>query len=447
MKEKENLARPQIKNLLAKRRNLLIASAIAIIGLSIIGITVVTHNRDSASEQEKSEYSEAISNYNIVAEDYKKIRELASLKDASDLPTASEPKKCLAVSSGKRISKNKIAQDMAQIQNETEALNEALSLAQSIFNQKISEYNEAVKNYNTVADEYSKIRGIISLENIDSLPEAKLCKAPLEKNITVSDFIENAISQDTAIQNIGPILQDADELKDALALAHSAFNQKISEYNEAAQNYNAVMDEYKRIRTITALENIDGLPKATAHKISLEENSEISDFVKQAVSQDVIVRNTGLITQETEELLYALILAQQITAPCEDWVIERLKSIPSITGVQAVTKSHDPNQLLNVSGGYISCVYFSVTQIDQRAIQGTSIIDKGTDAGGAIEVYKTVTDAQNRCDYLGQFDNTLLYSGSYAIVGTTVIRTSYLLTNEQQVELTDNIATAFTALT
>ena len=79
-------------------------------------------------------------------------------------------------------------------------------------------------------------------------------------------------------------------------------------------------------------------------------------------------------------------------------------------------------------------------------MKGDSIIAKGTDAGGAIEVYKTLEDALNRCDYLSQFDGTLLYSGSYTIVGTIVIRTSYKLTDEQQVELTNNIMQAFTVL-
>lgn len=87
---------------------------------------------------------------------------------------------------------------------------------------------------------------------------------------------------------------------------------------------------------------------------------------------------------------------------------------------------HDPNQLL----GRTSCVYFSVKQISTDAVSGSDIVEKGTDGGGAIEVYANVEDAKNRCDYLKQFDNTLLYSGAYALIGTMVIRTSYLLSNE-----------------
>ena len=55
-------------------------------------------------------------------------------------------------------------------------------------------------------------------------------------------------------------------------------------------------------------------------------------------------------------------------------------------------------------------------------------------------------DAEARCEYLSGFDNTILYTGSYAIVGTMVIRISYAYTDEAQYEMTDRIAKAFTQL-
>lgn len=215
------------------------------------------------------------------------------------------------------------------------------------------------------------------------------------------------------------------------------FEQMISDYNEAAKNYNIVAEEYVRIKEITSLENIDGLPEVEDTIPFLDEN---------ATPEDTIEQDTEKIIEKTNELLATLILAQQITDPDEEWIIERLKSVDDIMVVQATTESHDPNHLLKVDGGYTSCTYFSVKGIRQSSIKGEDVVEKGTDAGGAIEVYKTVTDAKNRCEYLGQFDNTLLYSGSYAIVGTTVIRTSYLLSNEKQIELTNKITAAFTAL-
>ena len=109
-----------------------------------------------------------------------------------------------------------------------------------------------------------------------------------------------------------------------------------------------------------------------------------------------------------------------------------------------MTEDNNPDGLLNKDGGYSSCVYFTVEKIDSEKIKGDSIVAKGADAGGAIEVYSTLEEAEVRCEYLSGFDGTILYSGSYAIVGTMVIRTSYLLTNEEQYELTDIITQTLT---
>lgn len=72
------------------------------------------------------------------------------------------------------------------------------------------------------------------------------------------------------------------------------------------------------------------------------------------------------------------------------------------------------------------------------------LVAKGTDAGGAVEVFSSVEDAEARCEYLAGFDNTLLCSGSYAIIGTMVIRTSYRLDGESQPDLTIEITQEFT---
>lgn len=79
-------------------------------------------------------------------------------------------------------------------------------------------------------------------------------------------------------------------------------------------------------------------------------------------------------------------------------------------------------------------------------VDGDSPVSKGTDGGGAIEVYGTLEDAEARCEYLHGFDNTILYTGSYAIVGTMVIRISYIYTTEEQYEMTNRITKELTKL-
>ena len=135
-----------------------------------------------------------------------------------------------------------------------------------------------------------------------------------------------------------------------------------------------------------------------------------------------------------------------VTNPSSDFVIKKLKSIPTITGVEAATESNDPNGSLNKPGGYTSAIYFTDSEV-QDQIDGSDIIAKGTDAGGQIEVYKSPEEAQKRNTYLSAFDGVGLFNfGSHEVCGTCVIRTSSKLTATQQKELTKKIVDSLTQL-
>lgn len=125
--------------------------------------------------------------------------------------------------------------------------------------------------------------------------------------------------------------------------------------------------------------------------------------------------------------------------PTEEFIIAGLREIPNIVDIAAATEYNDPNGQLNKEGGYISHVFFSVDVIDQDQIYGVTLIDKGTDAGGSIEVYKTKRDAEKRDRYLASFDGTVLTSGSHKVVGTCVVRTSHELAASLQNILEYNI--------
>lgn len=218
-------------------------------------------------------------------------------------------------------------------------------------------------------------------------------------------------------------------------------------YNEAVISYNQQAEKYNTAAARTSLDNINGLPSAL--DLLTEESEAFWDNMKVVLganSREKIIADTETITELTEQIKMATEIVRQITAPPQDWVIERLSDVPGITGSQAVSEKLDPDDLLGKNGSYQACVYFTVSGIDPAKIPGESIVEKGTDAGGAIEIYATLPDAETRCEYLSGFDDTVLYSGSYAIVGTVVIRTSYKLTNEQQIELTNAITQAFTSL-
>ena len=91
---------------------------------------------------------------------------------------------------------------------------------------------------------------------------------------------------------------------------------------------------------------------------------------------------------------------KQVTAPEESFVIERIKDIDTVTGVEAVTEDNDPNGDLGKSGGYTAAIYFSSNQVSPADLyltgEFTPIVDAGCDGGGAVEVYATVEDAEKR---------------------------------------------------
>lgn len=214
----------------------------------------------------------------------------------------------------------------------------------------------------------------------------------------------------------------------------SAMNdaQKILDKKEA------VYDNTTKEAFITALSDakaaqrkIPDLPKKTA-----DINAETKKLSEPLDYSSVI----NAISEKQTAYQNSVLQMKQITNPNEDFVIQRLKGIPNISGYQAVTEDHDPNGNLNKQGGYTSTVYFSTPLINQSSVYGNDIVDKGTECGGAIEVYASEEDAEKRDSYLASFDGTgMLNSGSHKVLGTIVIRTSTKLTATQQNKFTNNI--------
>ena len=133
-----------------------------------------------------------------------------------------------------------------------------------------------------------------------------------------------------------------------------------------------------------------------------------------------------------------------VNAPSETYVIECLKKVPNIIDIAAATEDNDPNGQLNKQGGYIAHVYFSSDLINQSIFEETSVIKNGTDCGGSVEVYSNISDVTRRNEYLATFDGGSLASGSHAIVGTVLVRTSDKLKASQQKALETNIIAALT---
>lgn len=319
----------------------------------------------------------------------------------------------------------------AEAQRAAEAENLLMQKQAEQYSLLCAEYNSAVEEYNVEVNRISTLFDKLSKYDVlNSIPK-------IEPKATI---------QNTNNKIDATIINELSNQKNTICENTKALNTKyadicISAYDTIIERHTVLAEAFDEMVKNASIDYIDGIPN---HSIKIEKNKiepESPEF-----SLDDYINEIEAISNETQTLAGYYSVIDQITNPNEQWVIQKLKSIASITETMPVTSKKDPNQLLGKNGGYVCCVYFSLKNIDQNSMPGESIVDKGTDAGGSIEVYPNVESAKNRCAYLSQFDNTLLYSGSYVIVGTMVIRTSYKLTDEEQIKTTNDIIKAFTTV-
>lgn len=160
------------------------------------------------------------------------------------------------------------------------------------------------------------------------------------------------------------------------------------------------------------------------------------------------------ITEEIEDLKNAQKLLkdsrkkyEMLLNPTNEFVEERLLRVDNIDKVKGVTEDNDPNGNLNKPGGYTAQVYFSSPLVnDEYGSFSGDVIEDGTAGGGSVEVYKTVSEAKKRNEYLSTFDGGFLSNGSHTVYGSIVIRVSDELTASQQKTLEEAILEALTEL-
>jgi len=297
----------------------------------------------------------------------------------------------------------------------------ALSLT-ACSNKALDEANTAVETYNTAVAAY----------NEKAEPYNEAVKAVVAAN----DELQKEIDGCQEVINAGEEPYDPETLEALKAAMAEASDAKVAAPEE--------LDVYE---TVSVSENAKKaeLEELTAKVTADTETMTNFSFPETPEKPDYTSNITGLseAKQIYEDSIQSL---KQITAPTDDFVIERIQTIDTITAIAPVTEDHDPNGKLNKQGGYTGCIYFRDSQVDQSQLyvdgDPNDVIDVGTQGGGAIEIYRTVEEAQARDAYLAGFDGTAFTSGSHYIKGTCLIRTSDELNGTQQLELTEKITQA-----
>lgn len=284
---------------------------------------------------------------------------------------------------------------------------------------KSADYNDAIKLEE--AKDYSSAATIY-----EELGEYKDSKEHLEYCNNMIDVIEKYNVARTAAEEKNVELDNAISAAEALILEREpALDETLIPVLETA------VSEAK-----AAKQSIPEMPETENEIISV--NDALNEIDYSDVLSNLSEKQSAL---ERSIKQYAL-----VNAPTEAYIIECLKKVPNVIDISAVTEDNDPNGHLNKAGGYTAQVYFSSDLINQDDITGSTVIEKGTDCGGSIEVYSTVEDANSRNDYLASFDGGIFASGSHIVVGTVLVRTSDELTASQQKEMEANIIAVLTEI-
>ena len=224
---------------------------------------------------------------------------------------------------------------------------------------------------------------------------------------------------------------------------------EIKKLQELVDNEDKPLDETTIDAAKEALKNagaskivIGEMPKAT--KDILSRTKELSTPVDY--SDELTALSTAYTNLENSKKQY-----KQVVNPSEEFVMQRILTVDDVADARAVTEDQDPNGNLHKAGGYTSTIYFESKTVNQSDVYVSGkyadvLIDKGTDAGGAIEVYENVEDAEKRRDYLATYDGTIYANGTHTVIGTVLVRTSNELTATQQKELEQKVIDALTRL-
>lgn len=179
-------------------------------------------------------------------------------------------------------------------------------------------------------------------------------------------------------------------------------------------------------------------------KTQLVEAISASKKAKDDQSYKKVTKTVKTATKAYKDSIQQL---KQITKPSESFLLERAKTVKTITKVEAATEKTDANKLMNKAGEYYAYIALRSSLVKDETLNGQSPVEAGTDGGAVIEAFKSVKDAKARNKYLSAFDGSGAFSpGSHKIVGILIVRTSNQLSASEQKTLENDIIQALIKL-
>ena len=279
-------------------------------------------------------------------------------------------------------------------------------------------YAAKVSEYNTVVDAYNK--------------DIEPYNADVEKVISANSEFEDHINSAQSTVDSGDEPYKA-KTKDALSeIIKKARAAEI----DAPETYDAQenLSEDQSLKSSSVDEIEAASQKVEASKTELTGKDE--EVKAASISLPDYMDHIEALDKGKSDLEDSYAIRKQITNPKQKFVMKRISKVKPIVNMAPVTEKNDPNGHLGKKGGYTSTIYMSCKWLSTRSLSGNKLIDEGTSAGGAIEVYRNVDDAKRRDSYLGGFDGTAFSSGYHEVLGTMVLRASDDLPYSKQKKLT-----------
>ena len=252
-------------------------------------------------------------------------------------------------------------------------------------------------------------------------------------------------------RDAGELLRECNDMIaaiDGFASAAQGLQEKNDELDRAIEEASAVAEAGMPALDENLRQELkDAIADASSAKIEIplqpEEYEEITAETERMQSVDYSAQ-TGLLGDKADVLADSFDRCALICAPSEEYVIACLENVGGVMQIAPATPGHDPNGYLGRPGSYYAAVFFSYDKVDQSAVRGRNIYEKGTSAGGLIEVFATAEDAEMRDQYLSLYDGTSFRIGSHRIYGTIIVRISEELEEADQLDLESRVIEALT---